>query len=382
MQSDEVLTLLRDARPGSVETPRQERFIRAYASLLWSRKADAPDIPELVRAVSLARSEREEEELVKAECFPDPEGTHSEAAGVGCAKNQSAKAKREAKELDRVKKDVAKRAPKYVVCVGLPGSGKSTFSRALESSGAWARANQDDLGRKGCEQRVSEMVPQVRQGRTRLVLDRCNTSKEERKEWLDMLGKPPAKDVVCVFFDTPAESCKQRAAARLDHPTIRAGGGGRIIDDIAKRLERPSPAEGFATVEAVNSAEDAAALLRRFGVDPEPVLAAARAAPGANVIVKEVAEENAVQDAPEDELEQQSALPEAFLAWLREALLKEVDEADAEGLGAAVEVILAEPGPEAEDSAVQVLQDGGAPDTAASLRQEWQAAAATVPSRG
>jgi len=72
------------------------------------------------------------------------------------------------------------------------------------------------------------------------------------------------------------------------------------------------------------------------------------------------------------EAEESSAPPETFLMWLREALHEEVGEADAEGLVAAVEVILGDP--EAQDTAVEVLQNGGAPIAAASLRQRWQKA--------
>merc|ERR1712094_37829 len=43
------------------------------------------------------------------------------------------------------------------------------------------------------------------------------------------------------------------------------------------------------------------------------------------------------------EAEESSAPPETFLMWLREALHEEVGEADAEGLVAAVEVILGDP---------------------------------------
>merc|ERR1719223_1051358 len=39
MQSDQVMAYIRDERPGSIETPRQERFLREYASLLWRRSA-------------------------------------------------------------------------------------------------------------------------------------------------------------------------------------------------------------------------------------------------------------------------------------------------------------------------------------------------------
>ncbi|CAE8681175.1 unnamed protein product [Polarella glacialis] len=70
MQSDEVITYLREARPGSVETKHQERFIREYASVLWRRAAEAPGpLPVLQRQLSRQRSQIEEDSLVQAELF-------------------------------------------------------------------------------------------------------------------------------------------------------------------------------------------------------------------------------------------------------------------------------------------------------------------------
>jgi len=376
MQSDEVMTVLRDLRPGSIETERQERFIRQYSSLLWARKAEAPNASELVRTVSLARSEHEDEELMTSELFSPVQAANA-TSDMHTSTARTKKDAKEAKQAEKMRKDMAKRAPKYIVMVGLPGSGKSTFSHALEASGDWTRANQDDLGRKGCEKKVAEVVPQVRQGRTRLVLDRCNTTKMERKEWLDILGNPSSKDVACIFFDTPSEICKQRAAARLDHPTIRPGGGSRIIDDIAKRFERPSASEGFSAVETIKSADDAACFLQRIGVDPSPVLAVVQRTVDSidTATIAEVVELEDASVVKEDEPIQDNPIPESFRLWLLASLREEMDAADAEGLGAAVEVILMDPS--ATSDAVEVLKDSGAPNTAADLEQEWRNALAT-----
>jgi len=432
MQSDEVITLLREARPGSIETARQEHFIREYASLLWRRAAEAPEAPNLLRQLSRDRSEREEDGLVRAQLFADditakaspalgsaqagypsaavaaeeaPQAQHSAMAsqpgrgGKGGGRTQQ----RQEKEVERLRKGTQKRAPKYLMMVGLPGAGKSTFSTALERSGAWVRANQDDLGRRGCEELLRRTVPLVRQGKSHLVLDRCHITKAERREWLDALGNPPAKEVTCVFFDSCAQDCKRRAAARPNHPTIRAGGGGRIIDAQAKQLERPETNEGFAAVEVVKSFEEAEDLLRRYGIGPDIATAAAAPAAGPDNL-DEASDGPALDDVavaatgddsgpgPGDDTaagqgmvngsplqrSRSSPLPGAFRAWLQSALRMELGEADAEGIGAAVEVILSDDSmdsgagdKEALDAAADVVRDAGALACADMLHERW-----------
>lgn len=277
-------------------------------------------------------------------------------------------------------KEVQKRAPKFIMTVGLPASGKSTFSSALVASGAWVRANQDDMGRKGCEELVSKTVPLVRQGQTHLILDRCHIAAAERKEWLDTLGGPAAKEIMCVFFDTEPEVCKRRAAARQNHPTIRAGGGARIIDDMAKQLERPQASEGFGSVEVIRSFEEAAALLKRLGA-AAPTQAAAEE--DGEEDTGEPGEVEAPAAAAEEEEAAAPSPMAAFLAWLTGELRAELrGDAEAEGLSAAVEVILgsaleaAESREDLEESlaaAVEVLTDAGARHCAGDLRARWLA---------
>jgi len=65
------------------------------------------------------------------------------------------------------------------------------------------------------------------------------------------------------------------------------------------------------------------------------------------------------------------SVPESFLAWMREVLCGEIDEASADGLVAAVEVMLADPG--AQDICAEILHDNGAPKAAALFVECWEA---------
>jgi len=343
-QSDEVLVHLRNARPGSVETKEQERFVREFASTLWQRAGLGSDAPPGPTAQSLASAAR------------------------GNARGRRGR-------------DGERRAPAYMLMAGLAGSGKSSFCASLEAVG-WTRASQDELGRKGCEALVSRVVPTVRRGGAQLVVDRCNLTKRERAEWLDLMGSPAAKDVACVFFDCSAEDCKARAAARLDHPTIRKGGGGRIIDEQAKILQRPDKSEGFGAVEVISSFHQAEALLRRYGVEPLAVAGGGGESAGSGdagspeEAAAETAEAEGLGPGSGTPAGEEESLPASFAAWLRAAVRAELPEAEAEGLLAAAEVVLAGVGsdPDALASAAEILEGGGAPRCAGELGERWLAA--------
>lgn len=399
MQSDEVISHLRDMRPGSVETEHQERFIRDFASVLWRRKAegligtvpaDGDDKSGAIWTASGADSGN----LIRAASSNAGEDHRISVSNGACG---GSKCKREEKEAEKRLRNVQKRAPKYLLMTGFAGSGKSTFCAALETTGAWVRASQDDLGRKRCEELVRQTVPQVRQGKVRLVIDRCNLTASEREEWLNLMGDPPLKEVVCVFFDFPADVCKQRAAGRFDHPTIRCGGGGRIIDDQARMLERPHANEkGLGAVEIVRNFADAEALLRRYGATPAELPKASGALAASSTqdwdsvaegttTASEAAKDVAIATCDKEGSpravsdingggEPSPMLPAEFGLWLQTAVLEELQESDAEGLLAAVEVILlgAAEDPDAADSAAEVLRDGGAPRCAEALGARWQ----------
>ena len=148
-------------------------------------------------------------------------------------------------------------SPFMVLCVGLPGSGKSTFSRSLMKSNPtkFGRINQDELKtRQKCERKVKQMlllststsstaipssessspqsIQQQQQQQQRLcpIIDRCNFDMTQRSTWYRLAEECGAADVDggttipvdVVVFDIPYEVCLRRCEIRKGHETIKS----------------------------------------------------------------------------------------------------------------------------------------------------------------
>ncbi|GLB43541.1 putative ATP dependent DNA ligase [Lyophyllum shimeji] len=202
LSASEAVALLRHIRPGSIETAQQEAFVSKWCSVIWKRQSVYPDLP--------------------SEPPPSPlviEGSLS-------------------KEND------------LFVLVGLPGSGKSWFSKSLlaRDPSGWTLISQDDSGsRSFCESEIG------RAQKGRVLLDRCNTAAADRKMWLDLASnwcKAPA----CVFFDYDRALCIARAQMRAGHPTLPPGSRVRnAVEQMQKVFVRPTTAEGFKAVVIIRS---------------------------------------------------------------------------------------------------------------------------------
>ena len=148
------------------------------------------------------------------------------------------------------------KSPFMVLCVGLPGSGKSTFSRSLMKSNPtkFGRINQDELKtRQKCERKVKQMllpstststsstaitssessspqsIQQQQPQRLCPIIDRCNFDMTQRSTWYRLAEECGAVDVDggttnipvdVVVFDIPYEVCLRRCEIRKGHETI------------------------------------------------------------------------------------------------------------------------------------------------------------------
>ena len=202
MSAGEAIAALRSIRPGSIETPQQEQFVSKWCKAIWSRGSVLPDIP----------SE-------PAPCPLEIEGVLTETSDL-------------------------------FVLVGLPGAGKTWFSKCLRARNpkVWHRISQDDSGsRDQCELEIGR----ARGGR--VLLDRCNTDSTDRKRWL-ALASTWAKAPVCVWFDYDPDLCTSRAQRRIGHPTLPPGNRVRsAVSHMRKMFVRPRLDEGFQAIAILRS---------------------------------------------------------------------------------------------------------------------------------
>eukprot|EP00928_Gymnodinium_smaydae_P085518 TRINITY_DN68_c2_g1_i1.p1 TRINITY_DN68_c2_g1~~TRINITY_DN68_c2_g1_i1.p1 ORF type:complete len:773 (+),score=140.74 TRINITY_DN68_c2_g1_i1:74-2392(+) len=158
--------------------------------------------------------------------------------------------------------------PRFVMLVGLPGSGKSTFGEQLVRSGrGWTRLCQDEMeGRNALEDALGRAAKDTTQ---RVIIDRTNVKRDDRKAFLSLAFNP--KEAVCVHFDASAADCEERVAKRTDHPTIKYGGGRNAVRSMKDNFEPPTCEEGFAEVIVLQDFRDASHLLACWGAEAPTV---------------------------------------------------------------------------------------------------------------
>ena len=137
--------------------------------------------------------------------------------------------------------------PRVVLLAGLPGSGKSTWARSqcggVLSTDEIRLLLSDDVTNQRIHRAVFATLRYLLRRRLELRMpvthiDATNTTPQERRAYIKLAQFYDAR-VEAVFFDTPAETCKQRNRGRERIVPDQA------IDMMAARLRPPSLAEGF-----------------------------------------------------------------------------------------------------------------------------------------
>ena len=140
--------------------------------------------------------------------------------------------------------------PKAFILVGIPGSGKSTFSKHIEKylGDDMVYLNQDTQGRKDLSKEISKNC----KNKKLVVVDRCNLTKKDREEWSCYFNE----SVWCIYFDIPPEECFYRVEHRKGHPTLGGPGGVKIAKEMLTKIETPVLDEGFEQIIHITSETD------------------------------------------------------------------------------------------------------------------------------
>lgn len=204
MSAPEAIQALRTIRPGSLETEQQEQFVGKWCSAIWKRQKVIPDpVPE------------------PPPCPLEIEGTLDPESNL-------------------------------FFFVGLPGSGKTWVARSLiaRNRKRWTWINQDEAGvREACENAMGHAPKST----GAVILDRCNSARDDRASWLSLAAHWSNKPVV-VWFDYAPELCIARAQNRAGHPTLPPGNRVRsAVAQMRRIFVRPTLDEGFSAVVTIRS---------------------------------------------------------------------------------------------------------------------------------
>ena len=149
-----------------------------------------------------------------------------------------------------------------VLLVGLPGSGKSTLGRVLETCLPWkfSRVNQDELSsRQKCVNRAIEIL---QDGRCPIV-DRCNFDAKQRSHFVQLADKSKIP-VDCIVLNIDRQICLNRCRTRQGHPTLPPSKAGMVINGMSKDWKVPSPKEGFRNIFIVENDKNIRDVLSKF----------------------------------------------------------------------------------------------------------------------
>jgi predicted kinase len=138
-----------------------------------------------------------------------------------------------------------------VILIGLPGAGKSTFYRQRLAS-THAHVSRDNfLNHRHPARRQAALIEEALTGGRDVVVDNTNLRTVDRAPIIEAARRHGAQ-VVGYFFPPDVPGCRARNRARE---------GRARVPDVAihagmKRLEPPSPDEGFDRLFHVRPAED------------------------------------------------------------------------------------------------------------------------------
>ena len=134
----------------------------------------------------------------------------------------------------------------FIMTVGIPGSGKSTYVNKLKNK-EYTVYSSDDLRESDAFADNNELfsfihkniLDNLRKGKN-CVMDATNLGRKKRANFLKDVKKTGAK-CICELFVTPVYVCKENNRKRANNHGVTD----EVIDVIVKRFECPWYADGF-----------------------------------------------------------------------------------------------------------------------------------------
>ncbi|KAI9222153.1 hypothetical protein BC828DRAFT_396946 [Blastocladiella britannica] len=195
LSASQAMADVRSYRPGSIESTAQELFIQRYSDACWKRIQQQPS------------AKSWDADLPATPTMAGPSHFH-----LG-------------------------HLPRVVLLMGLPGSGKSHFSRALQAQLPAARFVIVDSDNPG--DFLSAVGAYCKTADMRIILDACHATAAYRLATLAAAFDPAPHEVLGVHFAAPADVCVRRAENRTNHPTLPAERAARAVAGFARQMQPP-----------------------------------------------------------------------------------------------------------------------------------------------
>lgn len=140
---------------------------------------------------------------------------------------------------------------KVYILVGCPGSGKSTLAKSSLSH--LKRISQDANG--GDKALTRKQFIEALQSGNNVVVDRCNMTRGQRREWVNLALYHGVSQIHCIVLDADPEECVHRVNLRPGHETISRemplDKKREIVYRFYNSFEDPSLDEGFSSITKI-----------------------------------------------------------------------------------------------------------------------------------
>jgi len=149
---------------------------------------------------------------------------------------------------------------KLIMLIGIPGSGKTTYSKDISKkysakviSSDWVRQNYVGIKENEVFPTVYKLCVEELSNERNVILDATHITPKVRKRTFDALDEFSVPyEKVAIFVDTPVEVCVKRVEKRNQDPK-ELFLPLEVISSYGKNIIPPSKDEGFIDIKVIKS---------------------------------------------------------------------------------------------------------------------------------